>query len=73
MTVAEFRREMTVGELREALTEFPDYYPVVPVINGTLGVLTAVRSYEVDQSPAVLIGECDLPFDLVEALHTPPG
>lgn len=67
------RRDMTVGELREALAELPDYYPVLPIINGTIGVITGVRRYEFEQGPTVLIGECDLPFDLVESLRTPPG
>ena len=64
-------REMTVGELVTALAEFPTYYPVVPIINGTLGIITGVRIHvtEDGQTPSVLIGECDLPFDLVESMR----
>ena len=65
-------RDMTVGELREALAELPDYYPVLPIINGTVGVVTGVRAYEFEHGASVLVGECDLPFDLVESLRFRP-
>lgn len=69
------RRDMTVGELREALAQFPDYYAVAPIIEGTIGVLTAVRAAKGPDAnePIVLVGECDLPLDLIESLRTPPG
>lgn len=65
-------RDMTVGELISALQEMPDYYPVLPIINGTVGIITGVRRYEFEHGASVLIGECDLPFDLVESMRTPP-
>lgn len=63
-------RDMTVGELIAALQEFPDYYAVVPIINNTIGVVTGVRQHAVERQPVVLIGECDLNFNLVESLRT---
>ena len=68
-------RDMTVGELREALAEFPDHYSVAPFIEGGVGVLTAVRLMKVPDAtePVVLVGECDLPADLIESLRKPPA
>lgn len=64
-------RDMTVGELRDALAEFPDYYKVAPFIEGAIGVLTGVRSVKGPDAnePIVLVGECDLPLDLIESLR----
>lgn len=60
------RRDMTVGELRDLLAEYPDYMPVVPFVNKMAGVLLAVRPYTEHSGTILLIGECDLPMDLIE-------
>jgi hypothetical protein len=65
------RGEMTVGELRAALAEFPDYYPVIPFVGGEEGVMLAVRPRP-DRSDGsgvgVWVDEIDIPPHLQESV-----
>lgn len=66
-------RDMTVGELMDHLREYPAYWPVLPVVNGVEGVLTAVRarptySTGTVSGPAVWLGEVDIPPHLQEVV-----
>lgn len=61
-------RDLTLGELRRILAEYPDHQPVAPVVNGMVGVMTGVREMTTDSDGTLLlIGEADLPMDLIEA------
>ena len=60
------KRDLTVGELRRLLADYPDHQPVVPVVGGTVGVMTGVREVTLHEGTLLLVGEADLPMDLIE-------
>lgn len=50
-------RDLTLGELRALLAELPDYWPVVPIVDGVAGVLRDVHVHSDHDGPRVYIGE----------------
>lgn len=54
-------REPTVADLIEQLSALPQHYPVAPMVNGVVGVITGVQCILLapgtQETPTVLIGE----------------
>jgi hypothetical protein len=61
-------REPTVADLITQLSELPQHYPVAPMVNGTVGVITGVwcvlLAPGTQETPTVLIGE-HMPADAI--------
>lgn len=66
-------RRAVGAELRDLLAAIDPSSRPAPFIDGGMGVLTAVRLMQGPDAtePIVLVGECDLPIDLIESLKEP--